>query len=361
MKPSLHSFKASQDRTGFGADNDDGCDDVRNDFMLQLLSGNKPNTSIIECALNRDEIALMRIYKPEEKENKILRRMNHSGGSNRSVHSDDSDLDTTEKSISTIGLHGVQEIDEDRSWVESQCYSMDEIHILSRMKNIIEVQLIREKEKVNRTLIFQSPNESRSFFELVVNFQKHKQTLLRVQSEQSLEDLHENFNFDDLLIIMEVCSAWDLNIHPDDLPNMSIACVIMNKREILHETKGLSNTVEPNWTTRSGSLFLLTVPSKELKSSTSSELTFEIVAKRHSEDDMLLGSASISSNILSSSPGNRLELQLSKNNKVSVSAAFPSTIALYKHNYFLTHLVLIDLLLIIFFKGDVSNTFQNSF
>lgn len=298
---------------GFGAENSDECPEFGNNLMLELLSGSKPSSTDIECNLLPDEKVVMRVFKTEEKEKKyssmkiVTRKNSLMGYFKENGHLLD------DASLSTMGLFGVQDNIDHNSWVEECCYSIEDIEIVSRIKNIVAVWLIEGNKKVRRLIIFNSGNESRSFFELVVNFQRSKNINENNLIGEDMSEIYDSFN-----ILVDICSLWDLRFKSSDRQNMNIFCVIQFDKNQVHETDTLSYTSELIWTVKTGSLFLFSTTHKELRASTTG-LTFEILSKDHLDNTFSIGSISLPYETLSKSLGNRMELDITNNGTITVS------------------------------------------
>ena len=171
MSPKPAKATRKSRRTDLGAEDDDGGGDIHNELMLELLSGKKCSMVEVksECTLLDGEKAVVRVFKHEEKGKKKENGVVPEPNPVRPLRSDGS--------ISTLGFLGAQEKPEKVVWTEEHCYNIEDIEILSRIKNTVVIRLTRGKLTDEKILTFGSSHESRSFFRLVINFQKSQNTV----------------------------------------------------------------------------------------------------------------------------------------------------------------------------------------
>lgn len=169
---------------GLGGEDDDGSSGINNEYMLQLLSGTgkaHKRPADIECDLLPDEKAVVRLFRPEDKKRVVPPTNSSNNGGRGAVTETTLNTSSTRSrtvggddgSISTLGLHGAAEKPEKGVWIEESSFEMQDVEIVLRVKNMIVIRLGQGPENIQRLLFFGSSFESRSFFELVVNFQKN--------------------------------------------------------------------------------------------------------------------------------------------------------------------------------------------
>lgn len=185
---------------------------IDNNLMRKLLSGNKFNTVENECDLLPNEQAYIRVYKSEEKEKKKLFNsslVSPTSGkpsmSNKKMHVQNGDHYRNAKqkkddgTISTLGLLDAYEKPDKQNWVEEYCYKIENVQLLHRVKNKIAIRMTNGEETIQRLISFGSGIESRSLFEVVMNYQNSLQHL----KQNQLLSLHVSGNSLDTLIESE--------------------------------------------------------------------------------------------------------------------------------------------------------------
>lgn len=155
-------------------------DSNQNPVMLGLLSGSTNSGLVMNCGLDggilKDEEVVIKILKPVPRDevHKKGARDSYSAcgivsddGVNTSIHDD--------ASVSTLGLLEVLTQPDNNVWLEQDCYNINDVKIISRSKNAVNITLGQKPNRIVRHILFQTKNETHQFEEVITNFQ----TLLR--------------------------------------------------------------------------------------------------------------------------------------------------------------------------------------
>lgn len=115
--------------------------------------------------------------------------------------------------------------------------------------------------KHSRDLIFDSEEEANEFAQ-VINMQKEaEQDRAKIKIKHALGGLKITHS-EELTLLVEIVSGTDLPVADLSSSDPFVVC-FFNGKEV-HRTEYISKNLNPVWTVKTGSLFLLTVTSKEL-------------------------------------------------------------------------------------------------
>ena len=294
--------------------------------LLEGKDGSKNSTCYFDDKLLDDEVIVFKISRPITEREKLM--MVPHDQSNQTYDSDDEFCNTEDDrlmndsenySVSTLGISGADEEPDTREWVDQYLYFINEVKLTLCAKNLTEIELMQGKKKTYRQLYFESSTEAHSFFKLVMYLQRlERERAQRIKPQQTkicrLNPL-ESVN-----ILIEICSAWGLN-YSDDTQMIDPYVVIQQGNKNLHITKHISNTCNPTWTVKTGSLFVMSIQSNDLmKHDHIKELRFRVMNKSGLSSQNCLGTVCISQATILSSNGERLIYHLTKPNKSQVNS-----------------------------------------
>jgi len=154
--------------------------EVGNEMMKCLLVGDNRDFSTERNIdlLDRDSLVLRFLGPNSVKKSSKVKPSNSSPG-NLYDANNDKDCD---RSISTLGLSGVEDEADKRQWFDHLCVSIDSVEVISVLKNVCILKINCKKKR--RHLSFHREREALSFYSLI-------QKLKRLQLERSKKHLVE--------------------------------------------------------------------------------------------------------------------------------------------------------------------------
>ena len=267
----------------------------RTALMLGLLAGKSSTSNLFSCNIEQklkdDENVILRILKPVSTDIPRKSNMEKSKSQGSISPNDDSTSESDYSlhddcnSVSTLGLHGADEIPDRRVWVDQHTYNINEIEMTLCARNMTEMIVKKHNRKVTRQIFFETTSEAHSFFKLIMYFKQlqreRSQRVLAIRQEQMMMSLPQSIlaslspppvtsisSSPSLDLLIEISSAWNLekqNCLPEYSPqkyytrHQTFVMIRLNNGKLLHSTKPISNISNPIWTVKTNSLFILSM------------------------------------------------------------------------------------------------------
>jgi hypothetical protein len=189
-------------------------------------------------------------------------------------------------------------------WRAKYRFPISGLKVKNTYKDAVIVAILLGKLKQTRELIFDSVSLAEDFCKVLEK---------ELEGEEQRAEAKVKAEFGDIVmpqgeitLLMEIVSGWNLPIGDFDKSDPFVICMLNGKE--VHRTKYISKTLDPIWTLKTGSLFLLTINPKELFLSEGLlclVMDFDKVGKNEK-----LGAITIPPRVLFDSKGDRMEFKL---------------------------------------------------
>ncbi|MGK3761764.1 MAG: hypothetical protein ACI8RD_014082, partial [Bacillariaceae sp.] len=199
--------------------------------------------------------------------------------------------------------HGGKEYD---GWKSKYSIPMYGIYIRGHKKKTVNILISFNDFKQEREIIFDTIDDTKLFIKEIDKQKRLENTRQDERLQSALGDEIKLPKFETITLLFEIVSAYDIPIG-DYTTSDPYVIAYMGHQEI-HRTKNLSKTLNPIWTLKTGSLFLLTVESKRFFI----EDGMKFVIKDHDKlgQHDVLGVVNLGPKILYNSTGQRIENKL---------------------------------------------------
>lgn len=179
--------------------------------------------------------------------------------------------------------------------------------IKSVHKNDVMITTEIRHIKHTRNLIFDSEHEAMEFVQMIEVQKEAEHERSRIKLQHALGGL-KIISGEEVTLLVEIVSASDVPIADLKSSDPFVICSI-NDREV-HRTDFISKNLNPVWTINTGSLFLLTLPTKELFMSDG--LLCEVADFDTLGNNETLGAVHIPPKTLYEAKGQRMTFKLKK-------------------------------------------------
>ena len=146
-------------------------------------------------------------------------------------------------------------------WKPKYRFPCTSITIKSQHKKSVYVLIQVQKIKQERELIFDTMDDAQTFCDVLQKERQNEIGRADARLHASLGDIQLP-PFETVTLLVEICSGWNLPIGDYTSSDPYVVCML--GREEVHKTDHISKTLDPVWTVKTGSLFLLTIESKKL-------------------------------------------------------------------------------------------------
>ena len=177
--------------------------------------------------------------------------------------------------------------------------------IKNHQKKSVFVLVEVEHLKQEREIIFDTLEEAQEFVTLLEKERKLEETRGEARLQAALGDIKLPPS-ESITLLIEIVSGWDLPIGDFTTSDPYVMCMLGRKE--VHRTKPILSTLDPIWTLKTGSLFLLTLESKDLF--LNDGLGFLVRDFDRLGSDESLGFVRVSPGTLYKAQGERLEFKL---------------------------------------------------
>lgn len=274
------------------------------EFAKKTLAGKK---SLLRFNTNQAKVPEMRKNTPtpeEEEEEENNRNTNNYGegagsenGDEESTVAQPGNIHPESRRLASPNYHG---------WVEKYRFPIRSMNIkgTSRTAVFISIQLGRVLQR--RQIIFETLEEAQEFVALVHrekerDDERSGQKLTVIFQGKPPPEIEQTITF-----LIEVVSGWDLPIADLFRSDPYVLCSFNGK--IIHRTSIISNTLDPIWTVKTGSLFLFTVKVEDLF--ISEGILFEVMDYDTLGSHELLGRCVLPPQTIYEGKGQRLQFKL---------------------------------------------------
>ncbi|KAL7573033.1 hypothetical protein ACA910_018725 [Epithemia clementina (nom. ined.)] len=205
------------------------------------------------------EECIVRLLTPERK-HKSRRGRRHD---DHDDHDDDDDDDqSTVAPIESKDLQSSNYVSPDfLGWNEKYRMPLRNIAVKGTSRTGVFVQVTLGRMKQTRQLIFDTM-EAAEDFRRVLGEELDRENQRNQQKLRVVFDGKSPPEKDEVTFLIEILSGWDLPIGDLKKSDPYVVCTF-NGRDI-HKTLHISNTLDPIWTVKTGSLFLFTVDPETL-------------------------------------------------------------------------------------------------
>ena len=251
---------------------------IKKNLMQSLLQGKAPETDLELQVLQDHESAYLRVLK-ETKDHNNNNTTTTAAAAGKRARDDSSTGSSIQDKVSALGILAPGD-DNSQQWTERGCYKLEDVTILKTTGRTCEVKFGSANEVIVRDIKFESEKDRISFQKVMAAMaalvreraqrqaqayktQKKTTAGTAIPSAQlsyqtrALPGLEEgNEVAENINLLVEIVSA--MNIPAADLFSSSDAYVIvrMAGKEV-HRTSIVPKSLDPIWTLRKKSLFLL--------------------------------------------------------------------------------------------------------
>eukprot|EP00339_Tiarina_fusa_P025749 CAMPEP_0117019744 /NCGR_PEP_ID=MMETSP0472-20121206/15103_1 /TAXON_ID=693140 ORGANISM="Tiarina fusus, Strain LIS" /NCGR_SAMPLE_ID=MMETSP0472 /ASSEMBLY_ACC=CAM_ASM_000603 /LENGTH=1103 /DNA_ID=CAMNT_0004724777 /DNA_START=181 /DNA_END=3489 /DNA_ORIENTATION=+ len=273
----------------------------------------KETFSYEECVLRTLVPANKR--KSQEVKKEAFTRRSLDKGSNstftsiRDINVDEND-DDDDRSVNTSmeGTNGVLRDTGGKNfdgWKPKYRFPCRSVTIKSQHKKSVFVLIQVQKVKQERELIFDTMGDAQTFCDTLAREKQNEVNRAEIRLQAALGDIKLP-PFETITLLVEIVSGWSLPI--GDFTSSDPYVVCMLGREEVHKTMHISKTLDPIWTLKTGSLFLLEVESKHLF--VEEGLTLLVKDYDQFGGNEMLGVVKVPAHKLYQAKGERMELKL---------------------------------------------------
>ena len=227
--------------------------------------GGKEDRSYEECVVR----VLVNADKQVSKENRkqALDKRRKSGKGSQIMVSDGASILDDSSAVDDASIAGMSHLADDgggmhfEGWVPRYKIPCTDITIKHQHNQSVYVLVQIQKKKQERELIFDSFGEAQDFVKTLEDQKKREMERLkkRVEVHLSGRDLPTG---EKINLLVEIVSAWDIPIGDFTTSDPYVLCLIGRKE--VHKTEVIQNTLDPIWTLKTGSLFLVEIESEAL-------------------------------------------------------------------------------------------------
>lgn len=173
---------------------------------------------------------------------------------------DDSSIDPNNEKASALAADttGGKHFD---GWKPKYRFPCHAITVESQHNNIVYLMIRIEEIRQERELIFDTVEDADKFCSKLEEERKSEIIRSKARLQSSLGDI-KLAPYEKISLLFEIVSGWDLPI--GDLKTSDPFVVCMFGRREVHKTRHIPSTLDPIWTVKTGSLFLLEVESEQL-------------------------------------------------------------------------------------------------
>jgi hypothetical protein len=233
---------------------------------------------------------------------------------NEAIHEDDDD-DDDDGTVSSsnhpdensryyeLADHGGKEYD---GWKSKYSIPMYGIYVRGHKKKTVNILISFNDFKQEREIVFDTIQDTKLFTKEIDKQKRLENTRQDERLQSALGDELSLPKFETITFLFEIASAYDIPIG-DYTTSDPYVIAVLGHQEI-HRTKFLSKTLNPIWTLKTGSLFLLTVESKRFFIEDGMKFIIKDYDKIGKHD--VLGIVNVEPKILYNSTGQRLEYKL---------------------------------------------------
>ena len=191
-------------------------------------------------------------------------------------------------------------------WAPRYCLPMHGIYVRGHHKKTVTIFVSVNDFKQERDLIFDTNDDARSF----VNHIEKQKRLETVRQDDRLayalgDEIHLP-KFENLALLFEIVSAYDLPVG-DYVSSDPYVSAFLGHQEI-HRTDHKSKTLNPIWTLKTGSLFILNVDSRRFFIEEGVKFVVKDFDKLGTDD--VLGICKVDPKVFYKADGERMEFNL---------------------------------------------------
>ena len=199
--------------------------------------------------------------------------------------------------------HGGKEYE---GWKPKYSIPMYGIYIRGHKKKTVNILISFNDFKQEREIIFDTIHDTKLFLKEIEKQKRLENTRQDERLQSALGDDISLPKFETITFLFEIVSAYDIPIG-DYTTSDPYVTAFLGHQEI-HRTKHLSKTLNPIWTLKTGSLFLLTVESKRFFIEDGMKFVLKDYDQIGHHD--VLGVVNVEPKILYNSTGQRLSYKL---------------------------------------------------